>query len=73
MKLLNDDASKHQAKLVKPSLGKMVSIGLARQKKATTYKSGISIFNLDGDVQSPASEFSEGLFAANFPESNITV
>jgi hypothetical protein len=73
MKLLNQDSEKQLGKLSKPNLSKMVSIGLARQKKATTYKSGISVFNLEGDVETPTSEFSGSAFCPGFPESNITV
>jgi hypothetical protein len=51
----------------------MVNITLARQKKATTYKSGISAFNLDGDLQTPSSEFSDCGFTSGFPEQSITV
>jgi len=51
----------------------MVSIGLARQKKATTYNSGVRVFNPDGDEQTPTSEFSDGLFCPGFPDSHITV
>lgn len=72
MKLLNQGDKQQAPKIIKPSLQKMVSIGLARQKKATinatTYKSGISAFNLDGDEQTPTSEFSDSAFASGFPE-----
>jgi hypothetical protein len=68
MKLLNQERKMSSGKISKPSLNKMVSIGLARQKKATTYKSGISVFNLDGDVQTPTSEFSDSAFCPGFPE-----
>lgn len=68
MKLLNQESSKSSGKISKPSLNKMVSIGLARQKKATTYKSGISVFNLDGDEQTPTSEFSDSALCQGFPE-----
>lgn len=50
MKLLNQESNQLSSKISKPNLNKMVSIGLARQKKATTYKSGVSVFNLEGDV-----------------------
>jgi hypothetical protein len=63
MKLLNQESKMSSGKICKqPSLNKMVSIGLARQKKATTYKSGVSVFNLDGDMQTPRSEFSDSVF-----------
>lgn len=62
MKLLNQESTKSSGKIKQPALNKMVSIGLARQKKATTYKSGVSVFNLDGDDQTPTSEFSDSAF-----------
>jgi hypothetical protein len=71
MKLLNQESCKQVGKISKPSLGKMVSIGLARQKKATTYKSGISVFNLEGVEATNASENS--VFTGSFPDQSITV
>jgi hypothetical protein len=68
MKLLNHDSAKTVSKISKPGLNKMVSIGLVRQKKATTYKSGISVFNLDAEIETPTSEFSDSAFCHGFPE-----